>query len=460
MSAEPITPDPGPGGTPVAGRSDRLHWFAGRVHEVLDELGDPHPFGLRPGEVGEAVAELERAAARLSGLALRLLAAADRDDLGAQTGAGTTPGWVRGLVPVAPRDARRRVRLARTLAQGHEAVEEALVAGGLLVEQAEVICAAVDALPVTIGVDLRRAAETHLLEQAAEFDAAELARLGQRILHVVAPDQADAVDAARLDREERDAARKTSLSWGRDGHGSVSGRFRLPNRYAAMLAAALDAFTNPAGTDPVPLTEASCHPGAQPGVAERAEDCAKCAAGPTPAERVARLSPVVRGEAFCRLLETLNVEQLPTTGGLAPTVVVTIPLTTLMGGLAAAAILGTDTLVSPGEARRLACAAGIIPAVLDGPGRVLDLGRRRRFATRAQILALRVQQHGVCAVEHCDRPAHACDAHHWRRAWADGGKTDLAGLALVCPRHHTAAHQPGMSLKPGRNGRFQLHRRT
>jgi hypothetical protein len=163
---------------------------------------------------------------------------------------------------------------------------------------------------------------------------------------------------------------------------------------------------------------------------------------------------------LCRLLETLNVDALPTTGGLSPTVVVTIPLSTLMGGLAAAAILGTSTLLSPGEARRMACAAGIIPAVLDGTGRVLDLGRKRRFATQAQILALRVQQHGICAVEHCDRPAHACEAHHWRQAWVDGGKTDLADLALVCPRHHTAAHRPGLSLKPGRNGRYQLHRRT
>jgi hypothetical protein len=433
---------------------DRVHWFAGRVHQVLDGLGDPHPFGLRPGEVAETVAELERAAARLSGLALRLLAQADREDATGASSVSATAGWLRGLVPVAPRQARRQVRLARSLAQGHEAVDRALVAGRVLVEQAEVICAAVDALPATVGVDVRRSAETHLLEQAAVFDAAELARLGQRILHVVAPEVADAVDAARLEREEREAARKTHLTWGRDGQGSVAGRFRLPERYGEMLAAALDAFTNPAGTNPVPLTEAQGH--AHPD----AEDCAACAAGPTSTERVARLSPVVRGEAFCRLLETLNVQDLPATGGLAPAVIVTMSVQTLMGGLAAAAILGTTTLISPSEARRLACAAGIIPAVLDGKGRVLDLGRRRRFATKAQILAKRIEQHGRCAIEHCDRPAHSCDAHHWRTPWANGGRTDLADIILICKRHHTTAHQPGMTLTPGHGGRFQLHRRT
>jgi hypothetical protein len=154
------------------------------------------------------------------------------------------------------------------------------------------------------------------------------------------------------------------------------------------------------------------------------------------------------------------VQDLPATGGLAPAVIVTMSVHTLTGGLAAAAILGTTTLVSPGEARRLACAAGIIPAVLDGAGRVLDLGRRRRFATKAQILAKRIEQHGLCAIEHCDRPAHACDAHHWRKPWADGGTTNLADIALVCKPHHTAAHQPGITMRPTPGGRFQLHRRT
>jgi hypothetical protein len=150
MSAEPIpdptpAPEPDKGGTPVCERSDRVHWFAGRVHQVLDGLGDPQPFGLRPGEVAEAVVELERAAARLSGLALRLLAQADREDATGASSVSGTAGWLRGLVPVAPRDGRRQVRLARSLAQGHEAVDRALVAGRVLTEQAEVICAAVDA---------------------------------------------------------------------------------------------------------------------------------------------------------------------------------------------------------------------------------------------------------------------------------------------------------------------------
>ncbi len=166
------------------------------------------------------------------------------------------------------------------------------------------------------------------------------------------------------------------------------------------------------------------------------------------------------GRRCAGLLETLNPDTLPTTGGLSPTVVVTIPVSTLMGGLAAAAILGTSTLLSPGQARRMACAAGIIPAVLDGTGRVLDLGRKRRFATPGTDPRPPRPHPRHLRGRALRRAAHACEAHHWRRAWVDGGKTNLADLALVCPRHHTAAHQPGTTLKPGRHGRFPLHRRT
>jgi hypothetical protein len=67
-----------------------VDWFAGRVHEVLDGLGDPDPVGLSGDALAEAVVELERAAARLSGLVLRLVTRAERVELPAGVGAPTT----------------------------------------------------------------------------------------------------------------------------------------------------------------------------------------------------------------------------------------------------------------------------------------------------------------------------------------------------------------------------------
>jgi hypothetical protein len=68
-----------------------------------------------------------------------------------------------------------------------------------------------------------------------------------------------------------------------------------------------------------------------------------------------------------------------------------------------------------------------------------------------------VEQGGLCAVEHCDRPASWADAHHWKRRWADGGLDDLL---LICPRHHTLAHLPGRTMRPAKGGKYRIHRQT
>jgi len=166
----------------------------------------------------------------------------------------------------------------------------------------------------------------------------------------------------------------------------------------------------------------------------------------------------VLGDAFVEYVERFPSTGLPTTGGVNATVVVTVPVETLEDRLEAADLLGTRHQLSPGAARRLACTAGVVPAVLDTEGRVLDLGRRARIATPSQRLALNLQQGGTCGVERCDRPTTWADAHHWRRRWADGGRTDLADLVLLRRRHHTLAHLPGRTLTPRPGGRYRIQR--
>ena len=105
-----------------------------------------------------------------------------------------------------------------------------------------------------------------------------------------------------------------------------------------------------------------------------------------------------------------------------------MPLDTLMGGLKAAH-LDTGEPISPGQARRLACDAGIIPAVLGGKSQVLDLGRKNRFGSQAQRILKTIEQ-GGCEAEGCDAPPGMCHLHHHKR-WADGGETnrdDLIGV--------------------------------
>ena len=103
--------------------------------------------------------------------------------------------------------------------------------------------------------------------------------------------------------------------------------------------------------------------------------------------------------------------------------------------------------IAPAAARRLACDAGVIPAVLGSDGDVLDLGRRTRTVGTALRNAL-VLRDGGCTFPGCDRPTSWCDAHHLHH-WADGGPTDLDNLALLCSAHHHAVHEGGWRLARG-----------
>ena len=89
--------------------------------------------------------------------------------------------------------------------------------------------------------------------------------------------------------------------------------------------------------------------------------------------------------------------------------------------------------------RRLACDAGVIPAVLDRSGAVLDIGRRTRTVPRAIRHALALRD-GGCAFPGCSSPVSWCDAHHVRY-WSDGGPTSLDNLVLLCSTHHHLVHE-------------------
>jgi hypothetical protein len=63
---------------------------------------------------------------------------------------------------------------------------------------------------------------------------------------------------------------------------------------------------------------------------------------------------------------------------------------------------------------------------------ILDVGRTRRFFTKAQLTAMALRD-GGCVADGCDWPPWMCHAHHWIR-WKDGGPTDLDNGGLLCLR--------------------------
>ncbi len=101
-------------------------------------------------------------------------------------------------------------------------------------------------------------------------------------------------------------------------------------------------------------------------------------------------------------------------------------------------------------ARRLACHAGLLPAVLDGTSQILDWGTSKRFATPAQRRALALRD-GGCTFRGCDRPPSWCEAHHLI-PWEHDGPSDLNNFALVCDAHHDLLHHDGWTIHLDHNG--------
>jgi len=137
--------------------------------------------------------------------------------------------------------------------------------------------------------------------------------------------------------------------------------------------------------------------------------------------------------------------------------VVTLDLESLMGGLRAAGLCD-GSRISAAEARRLACAAGIIPVVLGGPSEPLDVGRKRRLHTKAQRVAMGLRD-GGCTAEGCDRPPAWTHAHH-DQPWSQGGRTSLDNGRLLCRRHHTLAHDQRYRTTTTPSGKVAFTRRT
>jgi hypothetical protein len=103
--------------------------------------------------------------------------------------------------------------------------------------------------------------------------------------------------------------------------------------------------------------------------------------------------------------------------------IVTVSLEDLRKDLGTAELGPVDKL-SAGEARRLACTASIVPA------------------------------------EGCTVPAAWCEAHHWGRPWAHGGRTDLKDGVLLCSWHHHRVHDDHFDASQMPHGDIRFHRRT
>ncbi|MCW2766674.1 MAG: nuclease, partial [Nocardioides sp.] len=65
----------------------------------------------------------------------------------------------------------------------------------------------------------------------------------------------------------------------------------------------------------------------------------------------------------------------------------------------------------------------------------------------------------TCTTEGCDWPPGQCHVHH-DIPWAQGGGTSVTHGRLLCPRHHTRAHDPTYTMTKLPGGTVTFHPRT
>jgi hypothetical protein len=338
-------------------------------------------------------------------------------------------------------------RLGDDVTARYPLVLEGMRNGDVSVRQAEAITRSLDALGADVSRDIKVEAEARMVAFAAEFDATELRKLGAAILEMIDPDTFEDHERQRLEDELRKAHEATRLTLKTRGDGTTRISGVLPDSAAARLRTCLSAFTSPR------------HDTA---TNRAASDASSDEPAPAPDSRY--LDPVtgkrlphdrVLGEAFCAFIEAADPKRLPIQGGAATTIIITMDLEKLRNGLGVATAGGQRIPAS--EVRRLACHAGIIPAVLGRKSEVLDLGRTARLFSPAQRKALQIR-YRTCIVKDCDVPAEQCEAHHLR-PWSKGGATNLDDGVLGCPRHHHLFHDERYEMTWTPQGEVRLHRR-
>jgi hypothetical protein len=342
---------------------------------------------------------------RLEAAELHSLQALHEDEVTVEECGRPTKSWLVEEAHLNPGEAGTRLRLSRGLA-AYPRVDAGLGAGAFSPEHARVILNALAVVPPQF-LDI---VETALLELAPQVTPHDLGEKDETLL--VACGVESSAEAAA---QKRLARRGFHLARTFNGMRAVSGL--LTPEVGEALELAFSQLAQPAGDEDDRST------------AQRQHD----ALGDLAAHYLAHAD-------------------LPAVNGERPRIVVTLDYDTLVADLHDAwARLPSGATISPATARRLACDAEIIPAVLNARGDVLDIAiGSRTFSTAVRRAAL-LEQHGRCGFPGCRR--RPADCHHivW---WSKGGRSTLDNAAWLCAFHHWLLHERGWSMRREKDRSF------
>jgi hypothetical protein len=139
--------------------------------------------------------------------------------------------------------------------------------------------------------------------------------------------------------------------------------------------------------------------------------------------------------------------------GLPVTVIASTTVAELESAAGQAVTAGGTLLPMP-DLIRMASHAIHYLVIYGGEGKVLHLGRTRRFASPAQRIALHHRDRG-CTRPGCTAPGYRCQAHHAECDWAQDGQTNIDDLALACGPCNRLVKKGGWRTRIRKDGRVE-----
>ncbi|WP_322762864.1 HNH endonuclease [Frankia sp. Cr2] len=318
---------------------------------------------------------------------LLTLAAFDRREGWSGVGIRSCAHWLSWKCGVGLRTGYEHLRVGHALEQ-LPALRESFAAGQLSYAKVRAISRVAD-------IDT----EAEWVRQATHATAGQLERLVAAYARLRSADGLEQVAARRARR---------ACSWRWDDDGSLVVHARLEPEDGALLIKAIDAAH-------VSLTEGETTETPTPrDRAGNADALTAVAAGFLSNEAPQLADPA-------RFTVNIHVDQALLTGETPPE--------DARGDVEPGIALHPETI------RRLACDATVATP---------NAGRRHRTVPKALRRLLEARDRSTCQFPGCDhtRWLHAHHAIHW----ADGGRTDLDNLVLICSYHHHALHEAGLTI--------------
>ncbi|WP_415630164.1 DUF222 domain-containing protein, partial [Nocardioides dubius] len=162
------------------------------IEAALDSCLDANPIYLTTAEKEAVLLRMPVLQARLTELNYRLLACAF--DVADAHGARNVGDYLAHETHQAHGTMARELRIARELDSRWMHLHAALREGRVNLAQSVEIIRSLNALPDDLDAGVRRDAERTLVKHAEEFGPNDLRRMGKRIIDIVAPDIAEAVE--------------------------------------------------------------------------------------------------------------------------------------------------------------------------------------------------------------------------------------------------------------------------